>query len=214
MTGVNNPPRVDSESADRQIDLRQPATPSGHSAMRFDSQEQAETRQQSEALPPGQRSVAAKGNAEAEGKALAHSEALADGTAAHVEQTAFALTFRDEYVVATVAVVAISVCCFFYFSRHHVEPAADRLPASIPTVRWEIDINSATWREVAVMRGVGPVLARQIVEDRNSNGPFKSVENLQRVPGIGPRTIDKNRERLRASSTTDTTRSENASQRF
>ena len=64
------------------------------------------------------------------------------------------------------------------------------------------------------MRGVGPVLARQIVEDRNSNGPFKSVENLQRVPGIGPRTIDKNRERLRASSTTDTTRSENASQRF
>ena len=64
------------------------------------------------------------------------------------------------HVVATVTVVAISVCSFFCFSRHHVEPAADRLPASIPIVRWEIDINSATWRKVAVMRGVGPVLVR------------------------------------------------------
>jgi competence protein ComEA len=192
------------------MDLRETATPYEHTAMRFASQQETEPGQQSEANPPGKRlvSVETEGITETAGKALAHSKAVAEGTAAHLERTAFALTFRDQLVVATVTVVAISVCSFFCFSRHHVEPAADRLPASIPIVRWEIDINSATWRKVAVMRGVGPVLAREIVEDRNSHGPFESVENLQRVPGIGPRTIDKNRERLRASSETESPSSE------
>jgi competence protein ComEA len=178
--------------------------------MRFASQQETEPVQQSEALPPGQQSVAEKAEvkAGAEGKTLVPGEAFATGTAAHFERTAFALTFRDQLVVAAVAVVAISVCSFFYLSSRHVEPALDRLPTSLPSVRWEIDINSATWRELAVMRGVGPFLARQIIEDRKSNGPFESVENLQRVPGIGPRTIEKNRERLRASSTTDIPRLE------
>lgn len=202
--GLPAPQRVDSELADRQIDLRQPATPFGHSAMHIASQDITEASQQSEALPPGQRSV----SVEAEGKALAQSEASTEGTDAHLERASFALTFRGHCVVAVVAVVAIFVFSFSYLTGRHVEPALGRLPARLPTVRWQIDINSATCRELSVMRGVGPILARQIVEDREANGPFESVENLDRVPGIGPRTIDRNRERLRASSMTDSPRSE------
>ena len=202
--GLLAPVRFVSELTDRQIDLRQPATPSGHSAMHIASRDITEASQQSEALPPGQRSVLV----EAEAKAVAQGEASTEDTAAHLERAAFALTFRGECLVAAGSVVAISVCSFLHLTERHIEPAPDTLPVSLPTVFWEIDINSATWREFTVMRGVGPILARQIVEDREANGPFESVENLDRVPGIGPRTIDRNRERLRASSMTDSPRSE------
>ncbi|XOV74369.1 MAG: ComEA family DNA-binding protein [Phycisphaerales bacterium] len=37
---------------------------------------------------------------------------------------------------------------------------------------------------------IGPALARRIVEDRAVSGRFASVDDLDRVPGIGPRTVE------------------------
>ncbi|MGH7201451.1 MAG: ComEA family DNA-binding protein [Planctomycetaceae bacterium] len=54
-----------------------------------------------------------------------------------------------------------------------------------------LDINSATWVEWIQLEGVGETLARRIIEDREANGPFESVDDLQRVNGIGPKTIEK-----------------------
>lgn len=39
---------------------------------------------------------------------------------------------------------------------------------------------------MALLSGVGPVLASRIVADRSSKGAFESVDDLQRVRGIGP----------------------------
>ena len=61
------------------------------------------------------------------------------------------------------------------------------------SVRFEsvqIDINTAPSYELALLPGVGPVLADRIVTDREENGDFISVEDLRRVFGIGPRTIE------------------------
>jgi competence protein ComEA len=55
-----------------------------------------------------------------------------------------------------------------------------------------LDINTAGAQELQRLPGVGPVLALRIVEWREANGPFRSVLELERVPGIGART----RERL------------------
>jgi competence protein ComEA len=48
-----------------------------------------------------------------------------------------------------------------------------------------IDPNTATVDEIMLLPGVGEVLAERIVEGR----PYKSVEDLRRVPGIGPKTF-------------------------
>jgi competence protein ComEA len=58
----------------------------------------------------------------------------------------------------------------------------------------QIDLNRAHARELTLLPGVGPVLARRIVENRNRLGPFESVDALARVDGIGDKTI----ERIRA----------------
>ncbi|TWU05691.1 ComEA family DNA-binding protein [Stieleria varia] len=53
-----------------------------------------------------------------------------------------------------------------------------------------IDINAAPERQWALMPRVGPVLAKRIVEERQQNGPFESLEDLTRVHGIGEKTLE------------------------
>ncbi len=52
------------------------------------------------------------------------------------------------------------------------------------------DLNSATAAELELLPGVGPSTAAAIVDDRERNGPFVSVDDLDRVSGIGPATLD------------------------
>jgi competence protein ComEA len=60
-----------------------------------------------------------------------------------------------------------------------------------------LDINSATAEQLAdTLAGVGKAKAEAIVQDREKNGKFKSVDDLERVKGIGPATIEKNRAKL------------------
>lgn len=60
-----------------------------------------------------------------------------------------------------------------------------------------LDINTATAAELAtVMQNVGPKKAEAIVAWREQNGPFKSVDELEKVPGIGPKIVEANRDRL------------------
>lgn len=48
-----------------------------------------------------------------------------------------------------------------------------------------VEINSATWVEWMQLDGIGESLARAIVEDRKANGPFRSLDDVGRVRGIG-----------------------------
>lgn len=54
----------------------------------------------------------------------------------------------------------------------------------------QININTATPEELDRLKGIGPTKARAIVDYRQRHGPFKSVDELGNVPGIGPATLD------------------------
>jgi competence ComEA-like helix-hairpin-helix protein len=57
-----------------------------------------------------------------------------------------------------------------------------------------IDLNRATMVELTRLPGVGPTLARRIVDARDAQGPFARVADLERVRGMSARKV----ERLRA----------------
>ena len=54
-----------------------------------------------------------------------------------------------------------------------------------------IDINTADQKTLEKLPGIGPTTAKLIIEYRNQNGPFKSINELDNVKRIGPKTIEK-----------------------
>ena len=67
--------------------------------------------------------------------------------------------------------------------------AAPRTSRSTTSIR--IDVNHASAAQLNVLPGVGPRLAERIVFDRETYGPFDTVDDLERVPGVGPRIVDR-----------------------
>jgi competence protein ComEA len=54
-----------------------------------------------------------------------------------------------------------------------------------------LDINSASQEELETLPGIGPVTAMAIIAYRQENGPFATIEDIQSVSGIGPKTFEK-----------------------
>lgn len=54
-----------------------------------------------------------------------------------------------------------------------------------------IDLNRATAVDLEAVPGLGPALARRIIDYRNAHGPFKKVEDLREVSGISPPNLEK-----------------------
>ena len=59
---------------------------------------------------------------------------------------------------------------------------------------YPIDLNTATQVELESLPGIGPVTAQAILAFRDQNGPFKTIEEIQKVPGIGEKTFENLRE--------------------
>lgn len=48
-----------------------------------------------------------------------------------------------------------------------------------------VNVNKATLEELIKVRGIGPVMAKRIIEYRDKNGAFKAIDDLAQVQGIG-----------------------------
>lgn len=61
-----------------------------------------------------------------------------------------------------------------------------------------VDINSASQSELESVKGIGPAKAKAIVEHRTKNGPFKTLDDLQKVKGFGKASVAKLKGELNA----------------
>jgi competence protein ComEA len=59
-----------------------------------------------------------------------------------------------------------------------------------------VNLNTATSEELQLVPGIGPVTAEKILQMRKSYGPFKSVDDLTAIRGIGPKRLEKMRKYL------------------
>lgn len=68
------------------------------------------------------------------------------------------------------------------------ETAAGANPSRVAPAK--ININLATQAELETLPGIGPALASRIIAYRETNGPFRRIEDVKRVPGIGDKRFE------------------------
>lgn len=109
-------------------------------------------------------------------------ESFEVGEALVVENTAPLLGERDSLVNNVNIVSKID-------SNNAARPKKER--KNVKKVNLPVHINSASVEELCALNGVGPKLAEKILATRNALGPFKTGEDLQKVPGIGKKKLEK-----------------------
>ena len=99
--------------------------------------------------------------------------------------------------------IALVCASFAWFasSAYAVEPVEKRnapiAKEQSAVAEDKVNVNSASVDALAeLLTGIGPKKAEAIVAYREANGPFKTVDDLLNVKGIGQATLEKNRDRI------------------
>ena len=60
----------------------------------------------------------------------------------------------------------------------------------------KINLNTATLEELMSLERIGPKHAQAIIDYRQTNGPFETIDDIMKVKGIGPKTFEANKDKL------------------
>ena len=75
---------------------------------------------------------------------------------------------------------------------------------AVSAIAAPVNVNSATAEQIAeALKGIGERKAAAIVAYRQANGPFKSVQDLTAVRGIGDKTVESNKADIKLDASSD-----------
>jgi competence protein ComEA len=104
------------------------------------------------------------------------------------------LRHADQAVVGALVAAALLGMAAYWLVQGGYRGGLVEIDRAEPLVaHYQVDINQADWPELAQLPRVGPILARRIVDSRLVRGPFVDHDDLLRVDGIGPRTLEQMR---------------------
>jgi competence protein ComEA len=98
----------------------------------------------------------------------------------------------DQAAVAGLVSCALAAMGVYWFVQGGHRGELIEIDRAEPlTARYLVNINKAEWPEFAELPELGETLARRIVESRETAGAFGDHDDLLRVDGIGPRTLER-----------------------
>jgi comEA protein len=106
------------------------------------------------------------------------------GTAGPERQELYART----QVVAVALLVTLLSLGLFLINHKNASREVRVVAGDAARYAFHVDVNTASWQELALVPGLGPKKAQAIVAHRQALGGFKSADDLAQVPGIGRKT--------------------------
>ena len=96
----------------------------------------------------------------------------------------------DQYTIASIlAMLLIAISWHWWQTGKYGGQTVEIERAESWQVTFQVDVNEARWQELTLLPEIGEQLAKRIVDSRAANGPFVDHNDLQRVRGIGPKTM-------------------------
>ena len=103
---------------------------------------------------------------------------------------------RRGLVCAAASAILVSAGAASLASAAPAHRAAPAKAATSETDSAPVDINAADSEKLATLPGIGPSIAQRIVDYRKEHGPFKSVDELVNVRGVGEKLLAKLRDHV------------------
>ncbi len=102
------------------------------------------------------------------------------------------ITLRDQGSLLTLAASLLVMMACYWLYRGGQRGELIQIDRAAPLqARFQVDINRADWPEMIQLPAIGETLARRVIVERRENGPFRDLDELTRVRGIGLRTLEK-----------------------
>lgn len=108
------------------------------------------------------------------------------------------LTLQERKVLLLLAFFLITGVAVSYYSKTHPQTQESHFGDAYarPQKPGLLDINLAEKQQLTVLPGVGDTTAEKIIRYRKEHGPFKSVDELKNIKGIGQKKLERIKERI------------------
>lgn len=99
------------------------------------------------------------------------------------------MSINNKIIIGVSILAIILIVCLKLFSPTDVKASYEGM-AAYPISEYKININTATVSELVRCNGMGEKTAQAIIDYRNENGNFKSVDDITNVKGIGEKKLN------------------------
>lgn len=98
----------------------------------------------------------------------------------------------DQLAVAGLVVFALVALALYWITQGGLSHRLIEIDRVDPRkVTYQVNLNSADWTEFVALPEIGEGLAHRIVDYRKKYGPYQAVDDLRKVRGVGPKTMER-----------------------